>query len=383
MDEISMTRRLLDEAPPEPHVEAEGRERLLATAAHGGRRSRVERLIPRTGRVGLRRSLALGLTGALVATVLAVTTLAPGVGTSPGDGGPPVAPGSAQDVLLAAAVSAESEPTSGAYWHVSSSSTTTWPRELGRGDNRYTVEVHSVTELWTKRNGQTWWGERRWVTPKTPEDEAAWRRDGSPSKWCMGNTDTEPPQPICLHTAPGSASLTRVGVDSFIVAEGRELTFAQLQELPDDPEALQGWVVDAVEDDLDPSASAGVIDLNVAEVLVNLLVDVPAPPGVRAAAFRALAEMPNVRSTGPTKDELGRSGVGILIDVGDGATVHVVPGGGSHRGGTLTRKLIIDPDTSHVLASQAYVGEDSEPVSNALILEIGWTDEEPHEPALP
>lgn len=383
MDEISMTRRLLAESPPEPHVVAEGRARLLAAAAHGARRTRIARLTPTTRRVVLRRSLALALTGALVATVLAVTTLAPGVDTSPGAGGPPMAPGSAQDVLLAAAVSAESEPTSGAYWHVSSSSTTTWPRELGRGDNRYTVEVHSVTERWTKRNGQTWWGERRWVTPKTPEDEAAWRRDGSPSKWCMGNTDTEPPQPICLHTAPGTASLTRVGVDSFIVAEGRELTFAQLQKLPDDPEALRDWVVDAVVDDLDPSASTDVIELNVAEVLLNLLVDVPAPPGVRAAAYRALAEMPNVRSTGPTTDELGRPGVGILIDVGDKASVFVVPIGGPYQAGKLTRKLIIDPDTSHVLASQVNVGEGSDPVSNALILEIGWTDEEPHEPAFP
>jgi hypothetical protein len=286
-------------------------------------------------------------------------------------------------VLLAAAVRAESVPMSGAHWHVRSMSTTTWPRELGSGDNRYTVELRSVTELWTKRNGQTWWGQRDWVRPKSSEDEAAWRRDGSPSKWCMGNTDTEPPHPICLHTAPGTASLTRVGEDTFVVVEGRELTFAQLQRLPDDPEALRDWVVDAVEDDLDPSVSADTLDLNVAEVLANLLLDVPAPPGVRAAAYRALADMPNVRSIGPTRDELGRAGVGILIDVADRATIFVVPRGGPYKAGKLTRKLIIDPDTSHVLASQANVGESPDPVSGTLILEVGWTDEEPHEPALP
>jgi hypothetical protein len=285
-------------------------------------------------------------------------------------------------VLLAAAVRAESVPTSGAFWHVRSSSTTTWPNELGRGDNRYTVEVHSVTELWTTREGQTWWGQREWVTPKSPEDEAAWRRDGSPSKWCMGKTDTEPPRPNCLHTAPGTASLTRVGLDTFVVVEGRELTFAQLQRLPDDPEALRDWVVDAVEDDLDPSASADILEDNVAEVLANLLVDVPAPPGVRAAAYRALADMPNVRSTGPTRDELGRAGVGILIDAPDSAAI-LVPRGGQFEAGEFIRKLIIDPDTSHVLARQANIGENSDPVSGTLILEVGWTDEEPHEPALP
>lgn len=380
MDEISMTHRLLAEPPPGPHVVAEGRARLLG-AARGGRTTRIARPTSTPGRVAFRRSVGLALTGALAAAVVVVAALVPEVGTSPGAEGDPATGGSARDVLLAAAVRAESEPTSGTYWHVRSTSTTTWPREFGRGDNRYTVELRSVVELWTKRNGQTWLGQRRWVRPKSQEDEAAWRRDGSPNEWCMGNTDTEPSQPNCLHTAPGTASLTRVGQDTFVVVEGRELTFAQLQLLPDDPEALRDWVVDASEDDLDPSVSAAVLDLNVAEVLVNLLVDVPVPPGVRAAAYRALADMPNVRSIGPARDELGRAGVAILIDVADGATILVEPGGGQSREGKLTRKLIIDPDTSHVLASQANVGGNSVPVSRTLILEVGWTDEEPHEPA--
>jgi hypothetical protein len=382
MDEMSMTRRLLAESPPEPHVVAEGRVRLLAVVAQGGRTTRRLRPASSTGRIAFRRSVALGLTGSLVAAVLAMATLVPGEGTSPGDRGTQIADGSARDVLLAAAVRAESVSTSGAYWHVRSSSTTTHPSKLGRDDNRYTVEAHSVTELWTSRNGHAWWGQREWVTPRSPEDEAAWRRDGSPSKWCMGKTDTEPSRPNCLHTAPGTASLTRLGQGTFVVVEGRDLTFEQLQRLPDDPEALRDWVVDAVEDDLDPSASADVLDDNVAEVLANLLVDVPAPPGVRAAAYRALANMPNVRSTGPTRDELGRAGVGILIDAPGRAAI-LVPRGGPYKAGELIRKLIIDPDTSHVLARQANVGENSDPVSGTLILEVGWTDEEPHEPGLP
>ena len=382
MDEISMTRRLLTESQPEPHVVAEGRKRLIAAAVHDEGWTPSARPTRTTRRVAFRRSVGLALTGALAAGVLAVTTLLPGVDTSPRPGGPPAADGSAREVLLAAAVRAESVPTSGAYWHVRSTSTTTWPRELGRGDNRYTVELHSVTELWTERNGQTWWGQREWVRPRSPEDEAAWRRDGSPSKWCMGKTDTEPPRPNCLHTAPGAASLTPVGEDTFVVVEGRELTFAQLQRLPDDAETLRDWVVDAVEDDLDPSVSADILDDNVAEVLANLLADVPAPPGVRAAAYRALADMPNVKSIGPTSDELGRAGVGILIDAPDGAAIFL-PRGGPYKAGKLTRKLIIDPDTSHVLARQANVGEGSDPVSSTLILEVGWTDEEPHEPERP
>lgn len=376
MDDISMVRRLLAEPPPRPHVVAEGRERLFGSPARSPRKTRSIK------RPAFRSAVGLGLAGAAAAAVLAVATLVSGVGTSPRNEGPAATDRSARNVLLAAAVRAESVPASGTYWHVRRMSTTTFPRELGRGDNRYTVELLSVTEEWTERSGQTWWGLREWVRPKSPQDEAAWRRDGSPSKWCMGETDTEPPRPICLHTAPGTTSVMRLGDDTFVVSEGPELTFAQLQRLPAEPDALLAWVVDAVKDDLEPSVSAETIDYKVGEVLANLLVDVPVPPGVRAAAYRALADMPNVTSIGPTHDELGRAGIGILIESGDMAGV-VVPGGRTFEAGELTRNLIIDPDTSHVLASQASVGESSDPLSGTLILKVGWTDEKPHEPALP
>ena len=45
--------------------------------------------------------------------------------------------------------------------------------------------------------------------------------------------------------------------------------------------------------------------------------------------------------------------------------------------------MIIDPDSSHVLSIQASVDEGSDPISGSLILEVGWTDERPHEPELP
>jgi hypothetical protein len=380
MDEMSMVRRLLAESPPAPHVVAEGRKRLFASPDRGIRRTRTASGVHRTR---MSRPAAfwstLGLTGA-AAAALAVATL-PGPGTSLRAGDPATADGSARTVLLAAAARAEGVPTSGTYWHVRTMQTTTGPQKLGRREDRYTVELLSVNEEWTKRNGQAWRGRREWVRPKTREDEAAWRRDGSPSKWCMGETDTEPPEPICLRTAPGTASLMKA-YHALEVAEGRELTFAQLQWLPENPDALRAWVVDAVKDDLDPSASAEVVDYNVADVLANLLVDVPVPPGVRAAAYGALADMPNVKSTGPTRDELGRVGVGILID--DGLRAHVaVPGFRRFKTGELSRTLIIDPETSYVLATQTSIGTSSAPFGGTLILEVGWTNEKPHKPAMP
>jgi hypothetical protein len=388
LDEMSMVRRLLAEPPPPPHVVAEGRERLFGSPAGAVPPTRTIR------RAAFRTALALGLAGAAAAGALVVATLVPGVGTSPGGGGPFVSDASARSVLLAAAVHAESAPTSGTYWHMRSMSRTTLPQRFGEGDNRYTLERQSVHEEWTKRNGQAWSGSREWVRPKTPEDEAAWRRDGAPSKWCMGETDTEPPKHICLHTAPGTASLTK-DYFPFEVAEGHELTFAELQRLPEDPDALRAWLVGITRHDLDPSGSADVVDSNVIQILADLLVYPPVPPGVRAAAYRALADMPNVTSIGPTRDELGRAGIGIEIAQGPGWILvtggagPVTPGCGAGQiqrrcaARRLTRTLIIDPGTSHVLADKASIGNRSDPVRGTLILGVGWTNEKPHKPALP
>jgi hypothetical protein len=376
MDEMRMVRRLVNEPPPAPQVVAEGRARLFGSSARGERTTWTIR------RAVFRSAFGLGLTGAAAAMALTVATLVPGASRAPMDEGPATTDGSARNVLLAVAARAETAPTNGTYWHVRRMFDATWPRKLGRGDNRYTVEHLSINEEWTKRSGKSWWGRREWVRPKTSEDAEAWRRDDSPSKWCMGYTDTEPPEPNCLHTAPGTAFLTR-DYHAFEVVEGRELTFQQLQRLPEDSDGLRAWVVDAVKEDLDPSAPADIVDVNVAENLVGLLVDVPVPPGVRAAAYRALADMPNVESTGPTQDELGRDGVGISIDTGDTAGIAVLGGHPIRDSGELTLELIIDPDTSYVLYRQTSFGEKPDLNAGTLILEVGWTDEEPQEPPLP
>jgi hypothetical protein len=253
-------------------------------------------------RAALRSALALGLTSAAAVAALAIANLVPGTGTSPRAGGPAVTDGSARSVLLAAAVRAESAPTtSGTYWHVRSMSTKTLPWTFGHGANRYTLEQLSVHEEWAKRNGQAWSGSRTWVRPMTPQDEDSWRRDGAPSKWCFSG--------ICLHTAPGRASLQKnsspFGVlDPPVAGLAKELnlTFAQLQRLPKDPAALRARLVSATRRHLGPSVAADVVNGFVVGELIRLIEDLPVPPGVRAAAYRALADMPRVTSIGPTRD---------------------------------------------------------------------------------
>jgi len=373
MDELTMIRRLLDEAPPSPEVVAEGRRRLLGT----------ERAAEPRGRGTVRRGLAFGLTAATAAIGLVLAALVSGSGNpAPDTGGPVATDLSARAVLMAAAVRAESAPTSGAYWHVRSVTRTTLPRRFGHGQNRYRLERTSVTETWTNHAGRTWLGRREWVRPATQADVAAWRRDGAPSSWCSGYTDTDPPQPICLRTAPGTASVTRFGQGRFAVTEQQRLGLGQLQRLSHDPAALRAWLVGVARHDLDPSASDAIIDMNVESELSGLLVDLPVPPAVRAAAFRALAGMPHVSTIGPTHDPLGRAGIGIRIALGgDAIFVYGDGGAGSAREGKLTRTLIIDPRTSQVLADSTAIDGRSGTAVDTLILDAGWADGRPHRPA--
>jgi hypothetical protein len=394
-----MVQRLLLEPPPPSNVVAEGRARLLGTQADAVPTPGPARPTRPIRRAAFRSALGLGLAAAIAAAALVVATFIPGAGTAPGDKGPAVTSGSARSVLLAAAVRAESASVSGTYWHLRTMTRAILPQRFGHGGNRYTLEQLRVHEKWAKRNGQAWAGDRTWVRPATPKDEAAWRRDGAPSKWCMGHTDTQPPKPNCLHTVPGTASLAK-DYFPFEVSEGlNKLTFRQLQRLPEHADALRARLIADARAHLDPSASAEVVNQNVANELADLLVYLPVPPGVRAAAYRALADMPGVTSTGPTRDELGRHGVGIDIAEGKGniaglglaavpkpscsprCTPRELQRNDAKYAREITRSLIIDPDTSHVLADKMIVGKSS--VSDTLILRAGWTNEKPHKPSLP
>jgi hypothetical protein len=365
MDELSMIRELLHEPPADPGVVERGRERLLESS--------VSRPRPSAGRPQLWAALGLGLTGAAAAAAVTLGTLGLGAGTTPGGGAPALAAPSARTVLLAAAVQAASAPTSGAYWHVRSMARTTLPRRFGHDGHRYRLEQLSITERWTTHSGRTMLGRRDWVRPKSSRDEAAWRQDGAPGRWCKGHTDTAPARPICL----------RVGPDTFEVTEGRDLTFAQLQRLPSQPGALRRWLMVVARHDLAPSAGRGVVNLNVEQELANLLVDFPVRPAVRAAAFRALAAMPHVTNVGAMRDELGRPGVGI--EIRDPQTAVLVSDGSAvgAREGRLSRVLIIDPRTSRILADRMTIGHAAEPTVDTLILAAGWTNERPRRPAFP
>lgn len=153
----------------------------------------------------------------------------------------------------------------------------------------------TVTELWVARDGR------------------AWTKDGSP-----------------LKTA------------AFSIA-GKDLSFAQIQSLPTGADELRAWVRSMVPPGDDVFADA----------LSGLLWRKPSPPGVRAAAYRLLADLPNVRYLGERADGLGRPGEAFSFALGD-----------------LRRTLIIDPASSQVLSS----ADDRQP---EVVVEAAFTDRGP------
>ncbi|WP_132638498.1 hypothetical protein [Nonomuraea mesophila] len=132
---------------------------------------------------------------------------------------------------------------------------------------------------------------------------------------------------------------------------GRDLTYQQIQALPSDAAALRERVAAML-----PAGSEGLL----ADALSGLLWTKPSPPRVRAAAYRALADLPEVRYLGARQDERGRAGEAFSF---------ALPS-------CVERTLIIDPATSQVL-SCSDGGHDGR---HEIVLTAGWTDRGPDLP---
>jgi hypothetical protein len=147
--------------------------------------------------------------------------------------------------------------------------------------------------------------------------------------------------------------------------------FSALQKLPTDPKALRALAARNV-------AKPG-MPYSLVEVLIGLLTDQPAPPKVRAAAFRALADVPGVRLLGPAADPRGRKGKALVY-------LSSTPAAGQ-----VKTQLIIDTRTSQVLATTISGSKTVRtrsgamktmpvPPSTRLYLAAGWTNESPRIP---
>jgi hypothetical protein len=212
---------------------------------------------------------------------------------------------SAQQVLLAAADAAQAQPNdTGAYWHTKETS-------LDPVNNIWVAE-----EYWISRSGN---GFHK------------------------------------MSTQQGAQAIVQ---PDFQVG-GSRLTFAQLQQLPTDPTGLTESITKSFNRrDIPDDALPG----EVAFALSRLLWEVPAPPAVRAAAFRAFAKMPNVTNIGAQ-------------DGGTALKVTFPPEPANKHGGKVPEGsdhmiIVIDTKDATVLSYTNYQG-------TVKFSEIGWTNDAP------
>ncbi|MFF0578033.1 CU044_5270 family protein [Streptosporangium saharense] len=208
---------------------------------------------------------------------------------------------SGRDVLLMAAVSAERTPRgSGTYWHV--------------------LFSHE--------------------TPGLPSMESWTRRDGR--RWTRG-MEVGPPEAVLPDPKP-------------LMLKGAEVSFDDLQTLPTDPEALKTWIAKRRGNPNDMSRS----ELRDEPLfpLISLITELPTPPEVRSAAFRALATTPGVRNAGPVE-----GGQELVIPDSDG----------------WETRLVVDPETAQVKRTNFLLGGDGSLTwsKGSITLTAGWTDRLP------
>jgi hypothetical protein len=301
-DDLRALSALLAKPGPSRDTVDRGRRRLQHALCHPARRRMVR---PRwSGWVAASAGLAAAAAAVTVAVASGpVATVGPG--SEPGGPPPAAVRLSGRQILLAAATAAAHRPAaSGIYWYVKTANVP-W------GSNH----VAQSEEIWTRRDGRSW----------------------------------------TRFDAPGQGVRKVQGSRAFFL-EDTTITFRQIQRLPASPAALERWVVGVVRHE--PGVARSATDIFVSETLMALLYQVPALPNVRAAAFRALAALPYVKSLGPVQ-----GGQDLLI---------------ANSGGDRTN-LVVNTATSHLVRYSAYgIGRGATiHKGSVLIVAAEWTNRLP------
>ncbi|MCO6011164.1 CU044_5270 family protein [Actinoallomurus purpureus] len=321
MDDIRRVTELLDEGGPSPTVAATGRQRLDELI---GQEPRTDQPKPRVEREPQRRRIrwalpGFGLVAAGAAAAIALTvTASPSGAPRPGSSHSETSRwSSGREVLLAAAYKAEAAPpTSGKYWHVRYLDIIKVQGRSVPGGGK------SVQEFWYGMDGAFVSGGRS------------------------------------LTTGKGGLHKEKFPRATFELTD-QKITLTELSKLPTDPQKLKEWALADSRRHGAPKERPADTNSFATNDLTELLYLAPVSPKVRAAAFRALALMPDVKGLGALKDARGRVGQGIAIS---------------------GERYIIDPDTGFLLSWDTRVDRKSR--SN-VFLAVGWTNERPHVPAAP
>lgn len=315
MNDLTTLREAWDQPdPPSAAARSAARTALLDAAAGAGPSMPRHVRRPRRPGLGLRLGVAVGTAAAVVVGVAhlgARTTAA--------------SPSSAQQILLAAATTAAAAPANpGTYWHVTTSTTIS--------GNAYSEQT------WTRRPVGPGWvlgaksGNKLLeisADSMSPSGQGRFWLAGDPS---LAQLQDLPPAQI----SPAARTLQ--------ASQAGQVTYAELQKLPVSPAALQAWIV-ALNRTYYRDLGLPVPRAVVFESLNDLVGNVPAPPAVRAAAFRVMASLPGVTTLG------AGNGVQRLL---------ITLGAGEHA------TLVVDTATSHVTDTLTISN------GNSTTISAGW-----------
>ncbi|MEV4805774.1 CU044_5270 family protein [Nonomuraea sp. NPDC049421] len=327
MDELDALRRMRTAL-----AEEESPERLAVRADW--------RSVRRPRRFGIPLAMA---TAALVAAAFAAISVTPDR-ELPGKRTP-------ENALLVAATNVQRGPT-GTYWHTT--------RIVGKihavGENaaeHYKVESRMRYDAWTDLRGTGCNAVKDLpARPWTARDKQRWQAAGAPTK-------VEVASGFLFFEAPDRKQSCRQ------VTERRffGMTPRRLAALPTHPEDLKNalldlkgnWEAYAPKVTRQPiRALEGEKRIRaLSDVAGTLLAEAPAPPAVRAAAFRMLAALPGVKVEGRTTDPLGRTGVVISLPLE--TTIPLGLSTAPRQLGTYRRQWIINPDNGTLLAMRDLV----------------------------
>ncbi|MBL7253883.1 CU044_5270 family protein [Paractinoplanes lichenicola] len=268
---------------------------------------------------------------------------------------PEAAPKTARELLLVAAERSATAAADGRYWLVVREHGEL--RQLGPAKRPYHMLLRLQDEQWQPTRAADTslvFFQRLAATPVTAADRAAWQADGSPTRWTDGG--------VAVEGAAGPR--TRRHIDQpnrsrTYPLGGTSLTAAQLEALPTDPAALRSWLLKLFKD----VGISEPVDYALFWSGRHLVFDLPVSPGVRAAAYRMLADVKGVTLLGPATDRHGRPGLAITYTrVGD-------------NGKTGQTSLIIDPRTGQALAEEDRTA--GELTRYTILLRTGYTNEVP------
>ncbi|WP_026405101.1 CU044_5270 family protein [Actinomadura rifamycini] len=282
----------------------------------------------------------------LVGVVAAGAAAAAAVALVPDGGGGGEVRAEPGNVLLVAADNAQKAPT-GKYWHAE------WVLgdvyTVGKtAENHYKVDSRQRLISWVGPDGKERAGRQEETDrPLTDEDMRKWRAAGSP-EWL------DVPDPV----GPGQIGLWMAEPESrqlfpWDLYEGAfGLSVQEIESMPTEAGALKNTLLglkgnwhaytsgDTGKEPIRALEGAERVRA-LSEVAGTLLSSAPAPPKVRAAAFRMLADLPGVEVGGEAADRMGRKGtvVSLPLETTMPLGLYTAP----KQLGTYERQFIVDP----------------------------------------